>query len=147
MFRKSALKDRSRGYTLIEIVIVAALLATVVSIGYALYIQFHRSNVENTTKADYLRLYTQLEAQVKSDLRSAVKVTEDSPGVYSIVRLKQSSHPSETPGYQTIIYWVNDEKKGVERHEQDSGHVTQYDFSKYSEGVGEFQFKIEKLPE
>ena len=106
--------SQNKAFTLIQIVMVSAIIVLVTGLIYSMYFHASRSADRQDKEQLYYQKLTSLEARVRQDLRSSLAFQEEAPGVFSIktIHLDESKNPSIID----VIYWVDDSGRGVERH-------------------------------
>ena len=84
---------------------------------------------------------TALEARVRQDLRSASEVKNEAEGVY-LIKVSMLDG-SLNPKAEEIVYWVDEEGYGVQRHVKNTGDSIQFDFSELIPEGESFIFRIQ----
>lgn len=130
----------NRGLTLIEIVMVLAVFALVISIIYTMFINYSRNSKREDIEYQYMQELTSLEAWVRQDLRSAVAVAEDVDNIFSIKTIYLDNQ--NQPQVKEIVYWVDEKGNGVQRHTKNSAEVKNFDFTGLMPENDTFVFNI-----
>ena len=131
---------KNNAFTLIEIVMVSAIIVLVTGVIYSMYFHATRSAERQDKEQLYYQKLTSLEARVRQDLRSSLAFQEEAPGVFSIktIHMDQSNNPS----IRDIIYWVDESGRGVERHVKNTSEVKTFDFSGLLGDNEQFIFRL-----
>jgi type II secretory pathway pseudopilin PulG len=126
------------GYTLVEMLVVAAIIVTVMAMVVFFMMSAKRSGQRDECQEEYWRQLALLQAVLKKDLRNAV-VLEGEEGNYSI---KTAS--MDTDGrlkLREVTYVVKDSEGTVERIDETG--AKRYEFKEYLEDR-QFVFKLEQ---
>ena len=132
--------NQIKAFTLIEIIMVLAMIILVTGLIYSMYFYSTRNADRQDRKQLYYQKLTSLEARVRQDLRSSVAFKEEAPGVYIIKSIRIDEYMN--PSIKEIIYWVDDSGRGVERHVKDSSESKTFDFSHLLTDKEQFIFRI-----
>ena len=132
--------NKNNAFTLIEIVMVSAIIVLVTGVIYSMYFHATRSADRQDKEQVYYQKLTSLEARVRQDLRSSLAFQEEVPGVFSIKTI--SMDKSNNPSIKDIIYWVDESGRGVERHVKNTSEVKTFDFSGLLGDNEQFIFRL-----
>lgn len=135
--RPRTLGNAGRGFTTVELIVVAALVVLALGSWIALAVTSRGQEHADERRGEYDRLLSSLDEQVHRDLRSCVEARAEGTGVYvlRILRTGPDGNPEET----TVSYRTRDDGKVVER-ESDEG-VQTHDFRPLLDGK-DFVFQL-----
>jgi|GEM_PF-1047314 len=131
---------KNSAFTLVEIVMVSAIIVLVTGLIYSMYFHVSRNADRQDKEQLYYQKLTSLEARIRQDLRSSLAFQEEAPGVFSIKTIYMDE--SNNPSIKDIIYWVDESGRGVERHDKNASEVKTFDFSGLLGDNEQFIFRL-----
>lgn len=106
---------------------VAAILSLVISVVYTIFINYTRNSEREDIEYQFIQELTSLESWVRQDLRSAISVTEEVKNVFSIKTVYLDNQ--KQPQIREIVYWVDEEGRGVQRHVKNTQETKNFNFT------------------
>lgn len=134
---KKTLATKKTGYTLIEMVVVGALISTVLGSWLFVSISSKKTDKKLEQKQEYYRLLATLQSTLKRDIRSALNIRVHDNGNYLIDVIRDLSE--EGPVVASVIY--RKEKEGRVIHRMEDTKKQTYDFSSFPDN-DQFAFEL-----
>lgn len=131
------MSTRKTGYTLIEIIVVAALISLTLGSWFFVSMSSKKADKKLEQSQEYYRLLIMLQSTLKRDVRSAlnIKVTENGNYLIDVIR----SVSEDGPVISSIIYRKENQGKTIHRIEDNKTLI--YDFSQFTH-MKSFTFEL-----
>jgi len=128
---------KQRGYTLIEIIVVAAIIALALGSWLFVSMSSQKMGKKQELSQEYYRLVIKLQSTLKRDLRSALTVIKRDNGncLIEVIRSLSETGPEVT----TVIYKKESGGKIISRLEEDKREI--YDFTQFPD-CEKFSFEL-----
>ena len=127
----------NKGYTLIEIIVVAAIITIAISSWLFVTVSTERLGKKEDLNQEYYRLLIKLQSTLRRDIRSATKIQLESYNEYMLDVIKSVS--LEGPVIHKIRYKKISTRRVIHRIENDK--ITVWDFSQFPKSK-KFTFEL-----
>jgi len=134
---KNKLNFKNSGITMVEIMVVAAIIALIIGVSYKFYINFENTNTKLTKKQEFVQLEARMLTILRKDLRSSISMDKSHENRYLIKIVADKNIANST--YETIEWNYNKEEVKVIRR---GNNKTIFDFSKLLPYDKNFTFEI-----
>lgn len=110
------------GFTMIELVLSITLFVLMLGILWFMLISYSNSGQEEDEESQYWRKLTVLKSRLRSDIRSAVTISQPIDGIIELQRIHLNGNTMEQ---ESVTWWLHEDNQSITRYGREE--IT-YDF-------------------
>jgi len=116
------------GFTIIELVLSITLFVLMLGVLWFMLISYSSSGQEEDEESQYWRKLAVLKSRLRSDIRSAVTISQPIDGIIELQRIHLNGNTMEQ---ESVTWWVHEDNQSITRYGREE--IT-YDFNGFTGG-------------